>query len=815
MALDPLGLAPLAFVAAIAGGVFLTTVDESWDRNVTRFARRLFGRYVGESPERTKLLRSAFVERSYRSYAARTLLFAGVASVAGAISGAYAAGGLLLAIPPVVELMMGLPPTMVTVLGLWNFELLLTETQTLAVVTAGGGVGGVGAAVGTYLIRWERPRSRAAVRQQNVDEGMARTVAFTYALSRGGVSFPDTMRTIADNDEIYGESAREMSVAVREMDLFGTDMITAVRRMAGRTPSEEFKGFAENLASVLQSGQSLSTFLHSQYERYQEEAADRQEEVLEHLATIAEAYVTVLVAGVLFLITILLVFGLTTTDTLDFIRLVGYLMVPLANAGFVVYLSQKLDALGIAANGTTSVLDSVETGSPDRPSVVGGSGTGDGGARTDGGVAAALEGRRQLAVYDRVRRFGRTLRSPLATVRWYPTRILYVTVPLALLYVLIRGPAAFGTTAVNVRFLDDVLVQAALFVLGSFAVVRTLYSRRVQRLEAATPEFLERLASLNEAGMTLVESVDRLRGSDLGALSPEVERMWADVTMGSNLSDALVRFGRRVRTTSVTRVVTLLTNAMRASGSLGPVLRIAATQARADRRLRRRRRQQMLSYLVVIYVSFAVFLVIIVAVQEVLVPALPSHVPTPDNADQLGVNVDQFARFGSVDKAAYTLAFFHIALIHAVCSGFVGGLLGEGSLRDGAKHAAVLLGIAYVAFLLLSSPVASITMDEPAAGADAVTIESTSLSGGGFVVFHLGDRDGPAVGQSAYLPAGTHEDVRVPIDRSLRDGEIVVAVAYRDTDGDETLTLGPTDTDAPYAAPGQGEVVRVPLEVGG
>jgi len=255
---------------------------------------------------------------------------------------------------------------------------------------------------------------------------------------------------------------------------------------------------------------------------------------------------------------------------------------------------------------------------------------------------------------------------------------------------------------------------------------------------------------------------------------------------------------------------------MRASGSLGPVLRIAATQARADQRLRRRRRQQMLSYLVVIYVSFMVFLIIIVAVQEVLVPALPSHVPTPsaEETSRLGVNADQFARFGSVDKAAYTLAFFHTALVHAVFSGFIGGMLGEGTLRDGAKHAAVLLGVAYVAFLLLSSPVASITMDGPAAGAESVTVESASLSEGGYVVLYLDDRDGPVVGQSAYLGPGTHRNVEIQVDRELPDGHTLVAVAYQDSDGDRALTLG-TDADQPYPAPGQSDVVRVPTEIGG
>jgi flagellar protein FlaJ len=325
---------------------------------------------------------------------------------------------------------------------------------------------------------------------------------------------------------------------------------------------------------------------------------------------------------------------------------------------------------------------------------------------------------------------------------------------------------------------------------------------------------LERLASLNEAGMTVVESLERVRGTDVGELSTEVERIWADVTMGANVEDALTRFGRRIRTTSMSRVVTLLTNAMRSSGKMGPILRIAADQARADHRLRRQRRQQMLTYLVVIYISFLVFLVIIASVQEVLVPALPSSVPTPENTGRLGVNADQFARLGQVDKAAYTLVFFHTALVQALFTGFVGGQLGEGSLRDGAKHAAIMLGVAYVVFLLLSSPVASVTVDAPTANQETITVDSVSLSDGGYVVIYQQEVGGDVVGQSAYLGPGTHKDVEIAVDGSLERGRSIVVVPHMDTDDDQTLSYDAGfERDRPYPAPGQGEFVTVELDV--
>jgi flagellar protein FlaJ len=797
-------LVPSVLVVVPTAVWFLAKVDPGTDRAVARVARALFGQFVSESTERKRVIESAYIGETYRSYASRTLLYTALAFVAGAVGGGYAVAGTLLVFERLVRTLAGLPSTIRNAFGFRpDYELVLSEGTWWAIVLGGGFAIGVVLAVLAYVLRWKLPASTAEVRRRSIEEGLPRTTAFMYALARGGAEFPQIVRVLGRNRAVYGETAREMRIAVREMDLFGRDMITAVRRTSRRTPSEQFRTFTENLASVLQSGADLPGFLNEQYQRFQETAEERQEDVIEFLAILAEAYVTVLVAGVLFLFTILLVFGLTTTDTLPFLKTLAYLMIPLANAGFAVYLSQKLETLGIAHRSGAGLLDRHEVYTPIRASPRPET------RQADGGLAADGRNREALARYDRVKLVTRALKNPVRSITRNPTTLLYVTVPVALLALALRAPRAFAGTGLSVRVLDDLLVQSVLFVLATYAVVRELYKRRVDRIEAAMPELLERLASLNEAGMTVVEGIDRVRGSDLGVLTPEIERVWRDLEYGSNTGDALVRLGRRLRTTAITRVVILLTHSIRASGRIGEVLRIAATQARADLRLRRRRRRQMFTYLVVIYVGFLVFLVIIVAVNEVLVPSLPESVATPgeDQLRGLGVSADQFVRFGRVDKAAYTLVFFHAALVQAVCAGLIAGLLGEGTTKDGAKHAAAMLAVAYVVFMVFTSPVASIGAVGAASTGDTITIDSASLSDGGYVVAYDGGANGTVLGRSSHLPPGTHEDVAIDLDQPVTRDRTVVLVAHRETTGDHTFDYpGPpyvpvaAQPDRPYAA---------------
>jgi flagellar protein FlaJ len=789
-----LGLVPLVVAIGLVAVTLLAKVNDRVDRRLTRIALGVFGRYVDEDRlERKRMLQSAHVPETYRAYATKSVLFTGFLSFAGGIIAVYIVGGVIVSIPAIGDLLGGLPTTMTAAVGYPSeWELELTARELFVVLTVGGSIGGLITGGLTYTMRWRLPKGRAEARRRHINEGLARTVAFLYALSRGGMAFPEVMRTLANNREVYGETADEISVAVREMDLFGTDMISAIQHVTQRTPSEEFKTFGENLSSVLQSGQNISTFLRDQYDRYQSEAEERQEAILERLATIAEAYVTILVAGTLFLITILLVFGLTTTDTLWILQLLAYLAIPLANLGFMLFLAQQLELLGVAREGSAVV--------PENSAVLSVSDSSTSDIRAaDGGHIESIEANfERLAAYDRLKGVQTVLRRPLKTILWNPTSIFYITVPLAILWVVLRVPAALTGVGVNVRVLDDILVQAALFLIGTFAIVRFFYTRRLDRIEAAIPEFLERLASLNEAGMSVVESFSRVRGSDLGALTDEVERIWTDVTLGANVDEALVRFGNRVQTVPVTRAVTLLTNSMRASSNIGSVMRIASEQARADLRLRRRRSRQMLTYLVVIYIAFAVFLVIIVAVQEVLIPSLPSSVPTPPADNRLGVDAQQFTRLGSVDKAAYTLVFFHTALIQAILSGFIGGQLGEGTVKDGAKHALIMLGIAYVAFLLLSAPVASLNFEQQVSQGDTVVVESASLSDGGYIVLHARSPTGEVVGRSEYLPPGKSTDVTIELDKDIGEETEIFAVPHRDTNDNREFEYAGGSVDRVY-----------------
>jgi flagellar protein FlaJ len=355
-----LSLLPLLGALALCSTVVLDRLDRRVRLALTRVALALFGDYVGSSGRRQKRqlarMRAARVAAAHRAYASRTLLFSGVYGVAGAVVGVSVAGWLVSALGTERAPMAALPTPFGFVANLGNLSPAVAGGLFLLLALSGSTVGAALAA-GAYWGRWKLLDSRAHARARAIETTLPRTVAFVYALSRSGMPLPAVLHTLAENREVYGEAAAEFGTTVRDMETFGTDVLTALERTGRTTPNDGLGDFAGNLGSVLGSGRSVAGFLREQYDRFQSRAETRQARYIELLAAFAEMYVTVLVAGPLFLVTILAVIGLVLTDTLPLVRLVVYAVLPLATAGFAVYVDSMTGTLQTPTDGGGAAAD--------------------------------------------------------------------------------------------------------------------------------------------------------------------------------------------------------------------------------------------------------------------------------------------------------------------------------------------------------------------------------------------------------------------------------------------------------------------------
>lgn len=113
---------------------------------------------------------------------------------------------------------------------------------------------------------------------------------------------------------------------------------------------------------------------------------------------------------------------------------------------------------------------------------------------------------------------------------------------------------------------------------------------------------------------------------------------------------------------------------------------------------------------------------------------------------------------------------------------------------------------------------AAVSFDAQTAGGSTVVVDEVTLPEGGFVTIHdssLGEGEtlGSVVGSSAYLEAGTHENVTVSLEQPLSEDDTLFAMAHMDSDDDRVYSFvsSNAEADGPYTA--DGDIVMESAEI--
>jgi hypothetical protein len=102
-----------------------------------------------------------------------------------------------------------------------------------------------------------------------------------------------------------------------------------------------------------------------------------------------------------------------------------------------------------------------------------------------------------------------------------------------------------------------------------------------------------------------------------------------------------------------------------------------------------------------------------------------------------------------------------------------------------------------------SPPIGQVRIDDQSGDGTTATVDSVTMSEGGFVVIHAVTEDGdagPVIGASDFLSAGETTDVEVTLDEPLSSSQQVIAMPHLDTNGNQQLDF--PQADGPYAING-------------
>jgi flagellar protein FlaJ len=187
-----------------------------------------------------------------------------------------------------------------------------------------------------YLLAIVLPDLRATTRARDINAKLPYALNYLATMASAGAT-PEQIFSSLAKQPIYGAVAHEAAWITRDVNLLGTDVVSALSRAIERSSSAKWQDLLQGAITALTSGGDLRTYFLNKADQYLYENRQDQKRFLEGLGVLAESFVTVVVAAPLFLIVILSVMtslGGSASQTL----LLGYLLVlvmlPLAQLGF-------------------------------------------------------------------------------------------------------------------------------------------------------------------------------------------------------------------------------------------------------------------------------------------------------------------------------------------------------------------------------------------------------------------------------------------------------------------------------------------------
>ncbi len=187
------------------------------------------------------------------------------------------------------------------------------------------------------------PIYRADSLKRTLEDGLPFTAGYMSILAGAGVPPDFVFRSLAQVDASLAVS-NEARTIVRDVELFGFDVISALEAASQRTPSERFKELLEGFIATIHSGGSMVKYLRDRSRQYMKLKRIALRRFSDTLSVLAEFYVTLMVAGSLIFVVMLAVMamlgggGSGLLDPHLLLYLLTYIGLPTGSVVFLIIL---------------------------------------------------------------------------------------------------------------------------------------------------------------------------------------------------------------------------------------------------------------------------------------------------------------------------------------------------------------------------------------------------------------------------------------------------------------------------------------------
>lgn len=286
-------------------------------------------------------------------------------------------------------------------------------------------------------------------------------------------------------------------------------------------------------------------------------------------------------------------------------------------------------------------------------------------------------------------------------------------VPLIVAAVLIIIGIAFYP---NMGIMGNLVVLGIIIGAAPYALLSYFEYSKIRAIEDQLPIFLLDLAESQKVGLTLHESLKQTSKTDYGKLTPEIRKVYNQLSWGIRVQDVFSAFSKRMsKSKLVGRVIRIINETYVSGGDIGRTMEATASDITAIKEAEKERRAVTAQHTFIMYAIYFIFIGIVIGLSQTLIPLLnlggdvggtggiggmfafqDPCIECVDNPNIFCANCSIFSvlclmlDLESGGTCYYNALFVLMAVVQGIFSGLVAGQIGEGSVKAGIKHSIIM-----------------------------------------------------------------------------------------------------------------------------
>ena len=193
--------------------------------------------------------------------------------------------------------------------------------------------------VGFYLY----PVYCADKHKRDLDSELPFMTGYMAILASAGVAPEKIFHSISNLNVPLAASAEAKEI-IKNISLFGFDVISALEKISSRTPSDNFRDMLEGIISTIHAGGNLGTFLRERFKTAMQLKKLSLKKYSDSLSVLSEIYVALLLTGPLLLVIMVSVMSVLSGGGIGMLNpelllsLLTYLLIPVCAVIFLIIL---------------------------------------------------------------------------------------------------------------------------------------------------------------------------------------------------------------------------------------------------------------------------------------------------------------------------------------------------------------------------------------------------------------------------------------------------------------------------------------------